>query len=73
MKEGGSFTAGANESKFACFSATDLTTSNQNIANIINADFGGQATVGITLDTLQIYSIYLNDSWFSWYNIIFNI
>jgi hypothetical protein len=62
MNDGGSFTAGATGSKPACYSASDIPTSNKNIADIINADFLGGQTVGITLDTLQIYSIYLNDS-----------
>ena len=66
MKDGGLFTVKATNTNYSCYSATDLTTSNQNIGDIINVNLVGLNKVDVTLDSLQIYSIYLNDSWFFW-------
>lgn len=66
MKDGGLFTVKATNNKYSCYSAADITTSNQNIGDIINVDLVGLTTTEVTLDSLQIYSIYLNDSWFFW-------
>ncbi len=63
MQNDGTITVGLpNNGKYACFS-TDIATANKKIGDITNIDLTAGGTVDVTLDNLQIYSIFLNDSW----------
>jgi hypothetical protein len=62
LKSDGTITVGITNNKYGCFSALDLAEGNKKIGDILNIDLTGVQSKDVTLDNLQIYSIYLNES-----------